>query len=270
MSDSGAPAPSATVEGKPKMDIEEDDDDDEQAPAEQKGKTVGFKEEEEEEELDESDALLEHRVAIAIRPDEEAWKDATVGKTDVAVQQMYESALRSAHDALKASRDLDRVLEKEREEADASLREKEHAEAELKASLLQLVADTAKRATDSKGKPLPKGALADFEQRTAELEAALEEERTKNVKLRAAMRAIDQSMKRKEALRDGLHLIDFEQLKVSCCRVPTPTLSPRWSSARLTSPSLTSWGGGEKTTQRRSRTRHLPRRSRTGTRRSES
>jgi hypothetical protein len=64
------------------------------------------------------------------------------------------------------------------------------------------------------GKPLPPKAISSFEERDDEREAELSQVRLKHIGLRNQLKKLEATIKAKEELADGLHLIDFEQLKI--------------------------------------------------------
>merc|ERR1712072_309923 len=55
---------------------------------------------------------------------------------------------------------------------------------------------------------------ASFEEAEAEKDAELEKMRLSNINRRNHLRKLETTLRQKEKLADGLHLIDFEQLKI--------------------------------------------------------
>jgi len=64
------------------------------------------------------------------------------------------------------------------------------------------------------GKKLPKAVIDEFEAQERERDAELEKVRLKNINMRHALRKCESKLRAKEQLAEGLHLIDFEQLKI--------------------------------------------------------
>jgi hypothetical protein len=64
------------------------------------------------------------------------------------------------------------------------------------------------------GKPLPPKTVATLEATEVRKEAEVIAVRLENIKLRNKLKREELMLKRKEELADGLHLIDFEQLKI--------------------------------------------------------
>ena len=63
-------------------------------------------------------------------------------------------------------------------------------------------------------KPIPPKLIASFEKAEEEKDADLEKMRLSNINRRNHLRKLEQTLRQKEKLADGLHLIDFEQLKI--------------------------------------------------------
>ncbi|KAK9802945.1 hypothetical protein WJX72_004456 [[Myrmecia] bisecta] len=73
----------------------------------------------------------------------------------------------------------------------------------------------AKSAENSKsGRPIPPKVLADLAAADAGREGEVQKVRLKNIHLRNQLHKLEASVKQKEELAEGLHLIDFEQLKI--------------------------------------------------------
>eukprot|EP00798_Chlamydomonas_sp_ICE-L_P012314 gene12314-15480_t len=75
--------------------------------------------------------------------------------------------------------------------------------------------EVAKSAEHSKtGKPISDRLLAQLDQEDLEKEEEVQRVRLKNIHLSNQMKRIELTLKQKEQLAEGLHLIDFEQLKI--------------------------------------------------------
>merc|ERR1712048_982060 len=64
------------------------------------------------------------------------------------------------------------------------------------------------------GKPIHKRWILQMEQEEADLDDELERTRLNNIRLLSKLKRLENAIKEKEKLGDGLHLIDFEQLKI--------------------------------------------------------
>jgi len=75
--------------------------------------------------------------------------------------------------------------------------------------------EVAKSAEHSKtGRPISERLLAQLEQEDQEKEEEVQRVRLKNIHLSNQLKRIEQTLRQKEELAEGLHLIDFEQLKI--------------------------------------------------------
>lgn len=75
--------------------------------------------------------------------------------------------------------------------------------------------EIAKAAENSRtGKRIPPSIIKQFEITESKKEQELMRVRLRHLTLRAQLRKLEQALRKKEQLADGLHLIDFEQLKI--------------------------------------------------------
>ena len=61
---------------------------------------------------------------------------------------------------------------------------------------------------------LPKAMIEQFETAEQAREDALEKVRLRNISLRTNLRKLERTFRAREQLAEGLHMIDFEQLKI--------------------------------------------------------
>lgn len=64
------------------------------------------------------------------------------------------------------------------------------------------------------GKPIPVKIIQQFEETQTLKEEEVQRVRLKNIMLTAALKKLEAALREKEQLAEGLHLIDFEQLKI--------------------------------------------------------
>jgi archaellum component FlaC len=64
------------------------------------------------------------------------------------------------------------------------------------------------------GKPISKRLVAQYEMVEAKREGVLEQVRLKNIAMRNLLRKLEKELRAREHLAEGLHMIDFEQLKI--------------------------------------------------------
>jgi hypothetical protein len=95
------------------------------------------------------------------------------------------------------------------------LDEKEFKANEIHESFRDFKREIAKGAENSRtGKPIPKKIIQQFEITEAKKDQDVEKVRLKNINLRTHLRKLEHQLRAKEQLAEGLHLIDFEQLKI--------------------------------------------------------
>ena len=64
------------------------------------------------------------------------------------------------------------------------------------------------------GKPMPKKVIKQFEEAETKKDEEAERVRLKNINLKMSVKKLESQLRAKEQLAEGLHLIDFEQLKI--------------------------------------------------------
>jgi hypothetical protein len=95
------------------------------------------------------------------------------------------------------------------------LDEKEFKANEIHESFRDFKREIARSAENSRtGKPIPKRIIGQFEGAEMKKDQDVERVRLKNINLRMMLRKLENSLRAKEQLAEGLHLIDFEQLKI--------------------------------------------------------
>ncbi|DBA66193.1 hypothetical protein WJX79_009707 [Trebouxia sp. C0005] len=97
----------------------------------------------------------------------------------------------------------------------ATLEEKLKKSEELRSTFHHFLTEVAKAAENSKtGRPIPHKVLSDYTKHEAIKDAELQKVRLRHLMLKAQLAKIEHRVKQKEELAEGLHLIDFEQLKI--------------------------------------------------------
>lgn len=130
-------------------------------------------------------------------------------------EKRYLECLRSVHDVkvqmITAQSQYDRIAL----ELQARLDEKEAKVTEIQDSFLEFKREIAKNAESMRtGKPIPKRITSQFEALEVKKDQEVEKVRLKNINLRTHLKKLEQQLHAKEQLAEGLHLIDFEQLKI--------------------------------------------------------
>ncbi|CAM9680833.1 unnamed protein product [Choristocarpus tenellus] len=100
-------------------------------------------------------------------------------------------------------------------ELQTRLDEKEYKAREITNSFRDFKREIARTAENSRtGKAIPKGVITQFESTEAKKDEDIEKVRLKNINLRMNLKKLENNLRAKEQLAEGLHLIDFEQLKI--------------------------------------------------------
>ena len=95
------------------------------------------------------------------------------------------------------------------------LQDKESKANEIKDAFMDFKREILKGAENSRtGKPIPPKLIKSFEEGDRERDDEVEKLRLTNINRRNVLRKLEQTLRQKEKLADGLHLIDFEQLKI--------------------------------------------------------
>jgi len=97
----------------------------------------------------------------------------------------------------------------------SKLQEKEAKGREVKESFIQFKREIAKEAENTRtGKKMSDKVISEYEQEELARDRKLERIRLKNIMLGNHLLNLEKNLQEKEKLKDGLHLIDFEQLKI--------------------------------------------------------
>jgi chromosome segregation ATPase len=95
------------------------------------------------------------------------------------------------------------------------LDDKEEQAQKILESFREFKRGIAKGAENSRtGKPIPLRIIGQFESTETKKDQDVEKVRLKNINLRTQLRKIEQQLRAKEQLAEGLHLIDYEKLKI--------------------------------------------------------
>ena len=110
---------------------------------------------------------------------------------------------------------LQRQYDKTATEMNRRLQDKESKANEIKDAFMDFKREILKGAENSRtGKPIPPKLIKSFEEGDRERDDEVEKLRLTNINRRNVLRKLEQTLRQKEKLADGLHLIDFEQLKI--------------------------------------------------------
>ncbi|GLE06362.1 hypothetical protein PINS_up015609 [Pythium insidiosum] len=130
-------------------------------------------------------------------------------------EKRYLESLRSVHEAKVQTAAAQAQYDRIALDLQAKLDEKEAKVTEIQDSFLEFKREIAKNAENMRtGKPIPNRVIAQFESAELKKDQEVEKVRLKNINLRTHLRKLEQQLHAKEQLAEGLHLIDFEQLKI--------------------------------------------------------
>mmetsp|Transcript_53665 Transcript_53665/g.117027 ORF Transcript_53665/g.117027 Transcript_53665/m.117027 type:complete len:543 (-) Transcript_53665:426-2054(-) len=140
-------------------------------------------------------------------------KDTETAVTDQ--DQRYFKCLAQVNELRDELRRVETQYDKAAMEAKRRLEDKEKKAAEIKDAFLDFKREIFKGAENSRtGKPIPPKMIKAFEESEIEKDNEVEKMRLANINRRNTLRKLEHTLKQKEKLAEGLHLIDFEQLKI--------------------------------------------------------
>lgn len=130
-------------------------------------------------------------------------------------EKRYLECLRSVHEVKVQTSTAQSQYDRIALDLQARLDEKESKVTEIQDSFLEFKREIAKNAENMRtGKPIPKRVISQFEAADLKKDQEVEKVRLKNINLRTHLKKLEQQLRAKEQLAEGLHLIDFEQLKI--------------------------------------------------------
>ena len=136
-------------------------------------------------------------------------------KSITELNKQYTSVLRSIGDTMtRLTRDQ---AQHDREALDLNgrLEEKEEKVESVREAFTNFKTEIAKAAENSRsGKPIPRKIIRQFEETELRKDEDVSKVRLRNINLKTQLRKLEGKLREKEQLADGLHLIDFEQLKI--------------------------------------------------------
>ncbi|TYZ65484.1 hypothetical protein PybrP1_010330 [[Pythium] brassicae (nom. inval.)] len=169
-------------------------------------------------ELQQKNIKLQRKIAALLQKTQEnsgAEQRREDKSTATENEKRYLECLRSVHEVkvqmAAAQTQYDRIAL----DLQARLDEKEAKVTEIQDSFLEFKREIAKNAENMRtGKPIPKRVIGQFEAADLKKDQEVEKVRLKNINLRTHLKKLEQQLHAKEQLAEGLHLIDFEQLKI--------------------------------------------------------
>jgi len=130
-------------------------------------------------------------------------------------EKQYSDALSAILDAKRRAASMKDEYDRTAFDLQTRLDEKEFKAKKISDSFREFKHEIALSAENSRtSKPIPRRIISQFEDLELRREAEVEKVRLKNINLRMTLRKLEASLRAKEQLAEGLHLIDFEQLKI--------------------------------------------------------
>lgn len=131
------------------------------------------------------------------------------------MEKQYSDTLAAILQLKRRGEERKAEFDRKTSELQAKLDEKEFKAKKIAESFREFKHEIALSAENSRtSKPIPRRVIAQFEELEQAREAELEKVRLKHINLKMTLKKVEQKLRAKEQLADGLHLIDFEQLKI--------------------------------------------------------
>lgn len=173
--------------------------------------------------LDVQNASLQKRLVLLLTRQKKSMGDefnkGSEGETKKKHHSEVEKQYRDAARAVSNGRDA--LLRKQQEydriamDLQGRLDEKEEQADEIRDAFNEFKNEIAASAENSRtGRPIPGRIISQFEDTEAGKDDEVSKVRLRNIKSRTDLRKRERLLRDKEQLADGLHLIDFEQLKI--------------------------------------------------------
>jgi len=158
---------------------------------------------------------LQRKLSEHLRTVKKADEGKDVEKTVTDQEQRYYKCLAQVNELRDELKKIRQQNAKQATEMKRRLDDKQSKAEEIKDAFVEFKREILKGAENSRtSKPIPAQLIASFETAEAEKDTELEKMRLSNINRRNHLRKLEQTLRQKEKLADGLHLIDFEQLKI--------------------------------------------------------
>jgi len=140
-------------------------------------------------------------------------KDAEKSVTDQDAR--YFKCLAQVNELRDELRRLEGQYDKTAMDMKKRFEEKEKKATEIKEAFIEFKREIFQGAENSRtGKPIPLKLIKQFDDQELNKDSDVEKMRLANINRRNMLRKLEHTLKQKEKLAEGLHLIDFEQLKI--------------------------------------------------------
>ena len=166
--------------------------------------------------LDKQAALYLHSLGSKkAAEDKAAAEQGQPRKSQSELGQQYAGTLRTIGDNMSRLERDQVSYDREALDLQARLEEKEEKVESVREAFTNFKSEIAKAAENSRsGKPIPRKIIRQFEETELKKDEDVSKVRLRNINLRTQLKKLEGKVREKEQLADGLHLIDFEQLKI--------------------------------------------------------
>jgi hypothetical protein len=159
--------------------------------------------------------MLQRKLSDHLRTVKKVDETREVEKSVTDQEQRYYKCLSQVNELRDELKRLQQQHSKSAVEMKRRLDDKQGKADEIKEAFVEFKREILRGAENSRtSKPIPPKLIASFEKAEEEKDADLEKMRLSNINRRNHLRKLEQTLRQKEKLADGLHLIDFEQLKI--------------------------------------------------------
>jgi len=158
---------------------------------------------------------LQRKLAEHLRQVKKTDENKEAEKSVTDQEQRYYKCLAQVNELRDELSRLQQLHDKQSLEMKRRLDDKEHKASEIKEAFVDFKREILKGAENSRtSKPIPGKLIKSFEEAEAQKDLEVEKMRLSNINRRNMLRKLEANLRQKEKLADGLHLIDFEQLKI--------------------------------------------------------
>jgi len=159
--------------------------------------------------------VLQKKLGEHLRSMKKVDESKDVEKSVTDQEQRYYKCLAQVNELRDELKRLQQQHDKTAMEMKRRLDDKQGKAEEIKEAFVEFKREILKGAENSRtSKPIPPKLIATFEKAEAEKDLEVERVRLSNINRRNFLRKLEGTLRQKEKLADGLHLIDFEQLKI--------------------------------------------------------
>ncbi|RMX54659.1 hypothetical protein pdam_00009337 [Pocillopora damicornis] len=160
-------------------------------------------------------AQLQHKLAEYFKKKKSDERQQEIEKNVTDQEQRYLKYMSNLEELQDEERRETKNYEDQIEDLKAKCQERQEIVNQASDNFMMFKSDVAKQAINSRsGKPIPPKDLEQYQMLELKKEQEVMQVRLENIKLKNRLKKREMQLKAKEELAEGLHLIDFEQLKI--------------------------------------------------------